>query len=125
MVSGNKPIPMRARELKARTLAQILFDKSFINPRENIKARIPLRMIPLLNIIAVFCWIPRSLSACCVQVNQGAEAIERPIEVKIAKGSKIPQIPAIRVNPDCPLSKKHHIDRSVDLKVFIFFHRNR
>jgi hypothetical protein len=103
MVSGNKPIPISARELSARRYAPILLDKIVINPRENIKARIPPKIRPLLNITAVFCWIPRSLNACCVQMNHGDETKESPRQMKITTGMKIPQIPAIRVIADCLL----------------------
>lgn len=107
---------MRAMELNPRMYAPSLLDNIFINPREKIKARIPPKIIPLLNKAAVFSWMPRSLNACCVQVNQGDEAIERPRQVKITTGMKIPQIPATLVIPDCLLSKYRHIRNDVSLK---------
>jgi len=105
MVSGNKPIPMRAIELSPRIYPPILFDKIFINPMENIKERIPARIMPLLNNRAVFFRMPKSLNACCVQVNHGDEAIESPRQMKITIGIKIPQNPATRMIPDGLLSK--------------------
>ena len=110
IVSGNKPIPIRATELTIRKYAPVLLDRILINPRENIKVRIPARINPLLNKSAVFCWIPRSLSAFSVHINQGDKEREIPSVTKITKGSKIPQAPAMRMIPvDLHLKPRHII----------------
>ena len=55
----------------------------------NIDKRIPVTMRPELNMGAAF-ETPRSLSAFCVQLNQGEIAIEIPMEVKAKISAMIP-----------------------------------
>lgn len=115
-VSGKTPIPIRARELRPRRYPPILLDNILINPKEKIKERIPPTIIPLLNNTAVFSSIPRSLNACCDQLNQGDDTRETPSTVKITTGMKIPHIPATLVIPECLLSKERHIKNDVRVK---------
>lgn len=67
------------------------------NPSARTAARIPPRIRPKLNIIAVSP-TPRSLRALLVQLNQEAWDMASPIIDNATTGAAMPQIPAILSN---------------------------
>jgi hypothetical protein len=99
-INASVKIPIHAvdipalKRLSAPSAPNLLFHSTWIRASANIPNKIPVTIKPPLKRKATGA-IPKSLSALCVQVNQGETIIDTPIIVMAKIGAMIPNHTAI------------------------------